>query len=484
MLTIFHKQWWTRDCGGLEVMRLAVPMVISAGSISLMTFTDRVFLMWFHKDAMTASMQAGLFFWMLLSLPHATAAYTNTFVAQYNGCGHHERIGPVVWQGIFFSFLLMPFYFVVEPWIGLAFEMFGHDPFLAGMERSYLKIVLWSAGVSIASEAVASFFYGRGKMHVVMNVNLVCVFLNAGLDWCMIFGHMGFPAWGLEGAAVATVLSQWVRLMILLGLVAWENGRGDRFGFLRGCRFDFPLLGRLLYFGLASGVQVFSDATAFTIFVLLIGSESFAGSGLGKQAANASSIAFTLNMFTFLPIVGTGIAVTTLVGNRIGHKQPDLAQRATVTALVLAVVYSAFFGMIYLLAPGFLLQAFEIYAENPVEFEAIRPLTIHLLWFVALYLFFDALTIIFSSALKGAGDTTFVMITTCLIVPLLPVLSFAGIYFAGFGLYWCWSVLAGWVIIFAAVFWQRFRRGKWKKMQVIEREMIENQVLVENNCLY
>lgn len=470
----FLQNWWSRPAGGRAVLKLAVPMIISAGSISLMTFTDRVFLMWHDQDAMTASMQAGLFFWMLVSLPCATAGYTNAFVSQYFGNQNFQRIGPIVWQGVLFSLILGPLYVLAEPFAQRAFAFSGHDPALSLMEATYLRIILWGAGAAIAAEAVGAFFYGRGRMHVVMNVNILCVFVNILLDWCWIFGHLGFPAWGLAGAAVATVLAQWIRLLILLGLMLYKDWSLDgRFNVLRGFRCDFRLMGRLLYYGLASGVQVFLDTFGFTLFVLLIGSEYFASGGLGKQAANATSIAFTLNMFTFLPIVGTGIAVTTMVGNQLGADRPELAQRAAVTALLISVAYSAFFGFLYLVIPDAFLSFFAAYGD-PVEFESIRAQSTHLLRFVALYLFCDAICIIFSSAIKGAGDTWFVMLVTLAATPILPALSLFGVLFFGFGLYWCWSVLAGWVAALSIVFWLRFHQGKWKKMRVIEPELLEN----------
>lgn len=477
---MFQANWWTRPCGGLEVMRLAVPLIISAGSLSLMTFTDRLFLMWFHRDTMTASMQAGLTFWMVVSLFHATAAYATAFVAQYHGCGHYERIGPVVWQGLYFSLFLAPLYIVGEPAIQALFDLFGHDPALARYERAYMHLLLWSAGAAIACESLASFFYGLEKMRVVMYVNIAMVLLNVVLDAGLIFGYCGLPRWGLEGAAIATVISQWVRLLLLFVLVLREDGWECKYNFRTGFALNLRLLGRMLYYGVASGVQVFADAAAFTVFVLLISSETFAANGLGKDAGNASSIAFTLNMFTFLPIVGTGIAVTTLVGNQIGHKRPNLAARAAITAFTIGTVYSAFFGVLFVTIPDTLLNTFAAYGE-PGEFESIRELTKHLLLFVALYLFFDAVSIIFASALKGAGDTWFVMLFSTLLVPLLPILSLVGVYGFGFGIYWCWGVLTGWVLLFAVGMFFRFFGGKWKRMQVIERNMIERPLEKEDN---
>ena len=82
--------WWTRPCGGREVLKLALPLVVSAGSWSLMHFVDRMFLLWHSTEAMAAAMPAGLLHFTLLCFPLGMAMYGNAFVAQYQGAGQPE----------------------------------------------------------------------------------------------------------------------------------------------------------------------------------------------------------------------------------------------------------------------------------------------------------------------------------------------------------------------------------------------------------
>lgn len=458
-------KWWNQPCGGREVLRYAIPLIISAGSISLMTFTDRMFLMWFSPRAMAASMQAGMFFWTLIALPMGIAAYTNAFVSQYHGSGHHHRIGPAVWQGVGLGLVLTPFLLLFTPLYKSVFIFFGHSPDLVVLEDSYLRLILYGSGPVIATEALATFFYGRGKMRVVMNVNIFFVLLNILLDYCLIFGVGGFPAWGLEGAAIATVIAQWGRLLVMIALMFLADSQEKRFCVFSGMKVDFQLLGRMLYYGGAGSIPTLVDTAAFTCFLMQIG-------GLGEAEHDATTIAFTLNILTFLPIVGTGIAVTTLVGNQLGKNRPDLAQRATLTAVLIGTVYSAFFGLLFLLFPNQLLSGFAAFT-SPDEFAKIQLITTYLLRFVALYLLLDGLCIIFTSAIKGAGDTWFVMVVTGIMAPFVPLGSWIGIHCFGFGLYWCWIVLTVWVYVLGLIFAWRFFQGKWKDMRVIEKELCE-----------
>jgi MATE family multidrug resistance protein len=97
-----------------------------------------------------------------------------------------------------------------------------------------------------------------------------------------------------------------------------------------------------------------------------------------------------------------------------------------------------------------------------------------LLRFVAAYCLLDAMNLIFCSAIKGAGDTMFVLLTTIIAAPLPVVAAWAGIQWGGLGLYWCWTVVTVWVWCLGVAYLLRFLQGKWREMRVIESELAED----------
>ena len=457
------NNWWMRPCGGLDVLRQAVPLIISGGSISLMNFTDRMFLMWSGADAMTASMSGGMLFWTAVAIPQATAALVTTFVAQYHGSGNDQRIGRIVWQGIWFGFAMMPILLLLYEPLTKVFALFGHDSALIELERTYYFYMLLGSGAFISGEAAASFFRGLGKMRIDMYNTMCCVALNIFLDYCLIFGQFGFPCWGIAGAAIATAFSQWVRFSIYVLLMFVQERRAHKFHIIHGMRLDFPLIGRLCYYGIPSGLYTFIDTLTFTAFILMIG-------GIGQVQRSATTIAFTLNSFTFIPLNGIGIAVTSMVGNQLGKNRPDWARRVTVTALLIGGVYAGCFGLAFLACPNLFLSVFATYAK-PEEFVAVRELSIVLLRFIALYLFFDGSLVIFMSTLRGAGDTIFLAWLVGILSPLFPIFCAVGVYF-GLGVLWCWTVLTLYVFIYCFCLWLRYRSNVWESIRVIEKELI------------
>src|SRR5690606_20858204 len=109
-----------------EVLVMALPLVISSLSWTIMTFVDRVLLKWESGDAMTAAFAAGTVWFSTLCLPLGIAMYTSTFVSQYFGAGRHERIGLAVWQGVWLALAVSPLLLLAIPLAPSLFSLAGH----------------------------------------------------------------------------------------------------------------------------------------------------------------------------------------------------------------------------------------------------------------------------------------------------------------------------------------------------------------------
>src|SRR5262245_43135469 len=113
--------WWGRPSGGREVLRVAMPLVISSLSWTIMAFFDRMFLNWVSGEAMDASFTSSVAWFAILSLPLGICAYANTFVAQYDGAGRQDRIGLVIWQAVWIGIALGMLSLVLIPFAPFVF---------------------------------------------------------------------------------------------------------------------------------------------------------------------------------------------------------------------------------------------------------------------------------------------------------------------------------------------------------------------------
>lgn len=445
-----------------ELLRVALPLVISSGSVSLMHVVDRMFLTWWSVDALAASLPSGVLFWAVLSLPFGIAVYTNTFVAQYSGAARKERVVASVWQGVWLAVAGGVLVGACAPFSETVFRTWvDHEEAVLRLEASYFSILCLGAVPTLVQVALSAFFSGRGQTTVVMWVNLFVSFLDGVLNYVMIFGKGPFPEMGMNGAAWSTNISQAVACLLFLGLLSWQ-ARSDGYPLWTCRRWDGELFFRLLRFGMPNGVQFLVDVGAFTLFVLFIGR-------IGKIELAATTLAFNLNSMAFIPMFGLGTAVMTLVGQRIGEGRPELAVRSTRLAFALSGLYMLTFAFLYLAMPQLMLAPYAAYGDVE-SFDHVRPVVVVLLRFVAFYSFFDAMAIVFGSAIRGAGDTRFSLWWTFGTSWLLMVLpAWLATANGQGGLLACWSAATIYIFVLGIGFALRFRKGHWQTMSVIER---------------
>jgi len=188
----------------------------------------------------------------------------------------------------------------------------------------------------------------------------------------------------------------------------------------------------------------------------------------------ATTLAFNVNSVAFIPMLGLGIAVTTMVGQQLGRNRPDMAAQATWTAFRMALGYMGTMAALYLLVPDVFMLGHAA-GVSAQEFTALRDVTVVLLRFVAAYCLFDACVIIFTGAVKGAGDTRFILLTNLIMAPLPVLAGWLGITYFGWGLLWCWLVITTWISSLGLIFLTRFLQGRWRRMRVIEPEAMEDE---------
>ncbi len=451
---------WKTEGGYRELLTVALPLIISTGSWSVQHFVDRMFLAWYSPEAVAASMPAGNTNFTFLSLFIGTASFAGTFVAQYIGAGKKDRVGPVIWQGLYLALIGGLAHLALMRFSGDIFALAGHGAALEALESEYFRILCLGAFPAIGSTALSSYYIGLGKTMPVMWINVFNTVVNLVLDYAMIFGKWGFPEMGISGAAYATVFAGLAGFLVYIVLI-FRPSVNAVFGTLSGWRFDRALFGRLMRFGLPNGIQFFIDVAGFAAFLLLVGR-------LGTVSLAATTIAFNINTLAFMPMIGFGIAVSTKVGQYIGGGNPALAEKVSWSGFHLTFIYMAFIASLYVFAPWVFIAPFASGA-GPEAFREIAELAVLLLRFVAVYSLLDTCNIIFAAAIKGAGDTRFVMIMIAVLsLTVLVAPTYIAIAVFGAGILICWAISTVYVCLLGLAFYLRFRGGKWKSMKVIE----------------
>ena len=399
-------------------------------------------------------------FWTPMALLQQTAAYVMTFVAQYFGAKRFQMIGPAVWQAIFLSVVGGILFLFFIPASGILFKWIGHSEGMQVLESQYFASLCYSA-LPTALVAVASGFYtGLGNTKIIIWINCVGLIANVIFDYLLIFGNLGFPALGVAGAGYATALANWASAIYGMVLIFRKTNETE-YKMRSGWRMDMDLMKRFIQYGVPSGLQWALEGLAFTVFLIFIGRMSN-----GDAALASSGIVVTVMMLAILPPLGVAQAVSVLVGQHLGEKKPELAASSAWSGLQVALMYIVTMGVSFLLFPKFYLSWFHN-PNDEVLWNQVSIIVPYLLMYVALFTSFDSMNLIFSFALKGAGDTKFVTLVALVLPwPLMVIPAWFVKDWEG-AVYWAWGAASLFIVVQALVFWRRFVGGKWKKMSVI-----------------
>jgi len=449
--------------GYQELMQLAWPLIISSSSFAALHFSDRLFLSWYKEDAFRASLPAGVLFFTLVCGFMAVAGFVNTFVAQMWGGKNYKGCAQATAQGMIFSFISFFLILLMLP-LGLWFlRLTDHAPPVLQMEQKYFRILIWAGGGMVLSSALSSFFSGRGKTYIVMSANLIANAINILLNYCLIFGKAGFPEMGIEGAGWATVVGSWLTPLIF-AIIYFSPSNQNQFQTLKMLRFNKFLFLRLIRFGFPAGVEWFLDVAGFTIFVLLLGR-------LGEVAHIASNIALSINLIAFMPMVGLGIAASILVGQYLGRDDVKNATRVGWLAFRIGLCYTALIGLSFLLFPSFYIDVFMGNISPKVSESQLKQMVQTLLVILTVWGFADATALTLSGALKGAGDTHFVMRFRLVLSWIILVPSqFLVVVVLKKGVYASWLCTLGYILMLAIGFIWRFRSKRWKNIDLLDRK--------------
>ena len=454
---------WQGPAGYKRIVELALPMLVSMGAFSFMQAMNRIFLSWLSPAALAASGPASGLVWASFCVFLGTALYTSTFVAQYHGAGRSELVGRALWAGVTVAWLGQALLGIVSLFADELFALVGHADEVRALEVEYFRISCWGVGAMASGAVLGSFYSARGQTRPLMWIGVAMAALNIVLDYALVFGHFGLPALGMAGAAWATFVCQWLGGLVW-ALLVLRKEHDAQYRVLSDFGFHAAEVRRLLRFGLPSGAHFFLDGAAWTAFSLIVGR-------LGTSTLAGSNVAWQINSFGLMPILGAGGATAIVVAQFQGAGTPELGVRATRSALHLALVYMSLFALLLVALGDWVLLPFSAGAK---DFAAIAPVARSLFGFVVALGFCHTVQMLYASALKGAGDVRFIMWTLALsasvgfVLPLLLLLHF------GFGVQamWAWFVLDAGVV--ALIFRARFRSGRWTGLSLLEPSVIDS----------
>jgi len=454
----------------VELLILAAPMIGMTVSRMLMGFIDFAMVSQLGTAAQAAISPSALLLFTIACVGMGMAQGVQTFVAQADGRGEPWRAGGYVWQTIHIALLATlgsaPIALFTPHWFPTLGFIGQHPADVQQMEIDFLALALWSIGPMTACAGLESFYNGIRRPIiglVAVLASLAAIWLG---NWVLIFGHLGFPAMGIAGSGVATVLAWCVRLAVLAVPLFWP-AIDRRYHTRRSFRPSAEKLADIVRVGGPVSVQWLVDIGAWLVFLELMMPP------YQKAAMAGANLAIQYMHLSFMPALGVGLALTTQVGNAIGACQPDQADLRVHVARRVIIGYMGLIAVVFVLA-GEPLSELLCFEPDAVLRASVISASVYMLLWSALFQMSDAMCITYSFAARGAGDTR---------VPA--VLFFVccwGIFVAGgYSLVWLapqwgfhgpWAMCALYIIVLGGLLWQRWRSGVWRTIQLFKAEPV------------
>lgn len=396
-----------------RMVTLAWPMMLAQG-LSLMAFVVDTAMVGQAGGAELAYLSSGRTLTMVVTM--VGVGLLNgivVFTARADGARDHTACGPIWQAGMLFAAMLGLMAVVVVSVLGpLTLMWFGlSDDLVAGGSR-YLAVIGLSVPGSFLFMAGSYFLQGVSRPKPAMMVMLVLTPMNVLLNWLFIYGHLGVPAMGAAGAALATVLSQWAGAVAIFAYVLRSPYTQD-YGVRHFIRGTFHVLWRqikkLWRFGLPLGIAAGLEFFGITILVM------FAGR-LGEDVISAFEVAFNLQIVAFIAAFGCASATAVRVGNAVGGRRYKDIGVVGAVGIGLGLALVAMFALLYLATP---MTFVRLFTEN----AAVQVLAGQFVIFIVVAIFFDCVQFICLQSLRAAGDQVMgsVLQVTAFLVIMVPV---------------------------------------------------------------
>ncbi len=444
----------------VELLVLATPIILMALSRMLMGFIDVIMVARLGTDELAAISPASMLIFVLGCLGLGIANAVQTFVSQADGRGEPEQAGGYTWQSFYiagaFGVLTIPLVLLVPQWLGWIAALGEHAPAVKALEVQYVRIALWSIPPAIVCIGINGFFMGVQKPKVALVAVIASLAVNVVGNWLLIFGNLGFPALGIEGAAYATVIAWIVRASVLTGAMLMPDF-DRRYDTRHSYALQWPKFRGLLRVGVPTSLGWLVDIGSWSAFLIII------VPWYGKNAMAASNVAMQLMHLSFMPAMGIGIALCSQVGFAIGQGKPELAYLRARTAFTLSGIYMGLVGLVFWFAPEPLMY---IFTQDAAVIEA----GVLILFWVAIFQVFDAMAITYMNALRGAGDTRgpAILMGVCCIGIFFGGSALVARFAPGLGISGPWAVCTVFITVVGLVLLWRFQAGRWQHIKLFD----------------
>ncbi|GAB3708149.1 MATE family efflux transporter [Halorubrum pallidum] len=436
---------------GRPLFFLSMPIVITNLFQTAYNLADTFWLGQYSTDALAAISFAFPLVFLLISLGMGISVAGSVLVAQYTGAGEGDRAEYAASQTVTFATIAS----VILGgggylFVGAFLDLMGASEDVLPLASSYMEVISLGLVAMFGFAVFVALMRGYGDTVTPMLVMFGSVVLNIILDPFVIFGWGPFPALGIEGAALATVFSRGVALVVGLAIM-FRGTRGVQIN-IRDMVPDLTYLRRLVRIGLPASVEGTGRAVSMNLLLFIVAlfpDPVVAAYGIGTRVFSV----------VFLPAIAVARGVETMTGQNIGSGNPDRAERAAALAAKTLFAILSVAGVVVFFLPEPIVSVFV--GADQADAARVTSVGAQFLRIVALTFGFIGIMRAYTGSFRGAGKTITAAAISVLMLGLVRF-PIAWVAAGAIGETGIWLSFAVSNVIGAAVAYAWYQRGTWR----------------------
>ena len=399
-----------------HIWRVSFPIIIGLLAQNIVNITDTAFLGHVGEVELGASAMGGIYYICLFTIFFGFGAGAQIIISRRNGEKNYDAIGPVMIQGTLFLLLLVVAVLVISSFFtGDIMRFMISSDILWEATMTFLKWRMFSLIFDVFNIMFRAFYVGIIKTKILTAGACVMAVVNIILDYLLIFGKFGFPKMGIEGAAIASVISTFASALFYI-VYSFFMTDHKKYGFKLFNSIDFPLLKHVLRISVYMMFQYFISWSTYFLFFVVIERQ-------GQHSLAIANVIRSIYAVMFIPLNALSATSNTLVSNIIGEGKIKEVMPLIYRITRLSMIIMASCVLLLCL---FSKTVLSLYTNDMALINGSVPS----IYVIAIALIISSVACVFFNSVSGTGNTKAALILETGVLALYAIhIYLTGSYF-------------------------------------------------------
>jgi len=431
-----------------QILKIALPISLAILVPQINFITNNIFLGHYNQHVLATASITGVYYLIFAMIGFALNNGLQTIIARRAGENRPDEIGKVFGQGVYISLIIAAVGILITWFVApLILRNVLHSSETANDAIEFLKIRIWGLPFLYVYQMRNALLVGTNNSRYLVSGTLAETIANVAFDYLFIFGNFGFPQMGLNGAAVASIIAEFIGMFVIFVVIHYK-GIAKRFGLFKHFKWNAGNAKLIMSVSLPLIFQLAISIISWEFFYILVEHH-------GQLALAVSNV--MRNIFGLVGCVTWAFAATSsaMVSNIIGQGKKEQVQPLIYKIVKISTGFAIIMGILINLFPGVLLSVF---GQGP-EFVAVG---IPVLRVVTIAMLLMSFSVIWLNAVTGTGNSRMTFIIELITIVLYCIYVYVILEELQLPIVYGWmSEWLYWISLFCLSYWY-IRSGKWK----------------------